>query len=215
MDYEIPIKNNLVIGYYPVIGQPTCVSLYQQTLLGNLSGILAGVSRYGQLGRATYGVAENARSCMPRDRILLHDPGGRASVADEGPDISVSMPKAWFIVLDGEEVHLYSREDDWRVALAAHGVTDAQTRSPSRLRSPSVWYALGVLLALTGMLTLVASGALWSIRRFLRSKAAGTGRCRQCGYNLTGNVSGRCPECGTPIGEQSKEPDATDTPTTT
>ena len=24
------------------------------------------------------------------------------------------------------------------------------------------------------------------------------GKCRQCGYDLTGNVSGRCPECGTP-----------------
>ena len=23
--------------------------------------------------------------------------------------------------------------------------------------------------------------------------------CRKCGYNLTGNVSGVCPECGTPI----------------
>jgi len=25
------------------------------------------------------------------------------------------------------------------------------------------------------------------------------GGCRQCGYDLTGNLSGRCPECGTPI----------------
>jgi hypothetical protein len=24
------------------------------------------------------------------------------------------------------------------------------------------------------------------------------GHCRKCGYNLTGNVSGRCPECGAP-----------------
>lgn len=24
-------------------------------------------------------------------------------------------------------------------------------------------------------------------------------RCQKCGYNLTGNVSGRCPECGTPL----------------
>lgn len=26
-----------------------------------------------------------------------------------------------------------------------------------------------------------------------------TWRCRRCGYNLTGNVSGVCPECGTRI----------------
>ncbi len=25
------------------------------------------------------------------------------------------------------------------------------------------------------------------------------GHCRKCGYNLTGNVSGRCPECGATI----------------
>ena len=24
-------------------------------------------------------------------------------------------------------------------------------------------------------------------------------KCRECGYNLTGNVSGVCPECGTEI----------------
>jgi len=24
-------------------------------------------------------------------------------------------------------------------------------------------------------------------------------QCLKCGYDLTGNVSGRCPECGTPI----------------
>ena len=25
------------------------------------------------------------------------------------------------------------------------------------------------------------------------------GHCQQCGYNLTGNVSGVCPECGTEV----------------
>lgn len=25
--------------------------------------------------------------------------------------------------------------------------------------------------------------------------------CDRCGYGLTGNVTGRCPECGTPTGE--------------
>jgi len=28
-------------------------------------------------------------------------------------------------------------------------------------------------------------------------------RCQECGYNLTGNVSGVCPECGTPIEAES------------
>ena len=28
---------------------------------------------------------------------------------------------------------------------------------------------------------------------------AGDARCRGCGYDLTANISGRCPECGTAI----------------
>lgn len=30
------------------------------------------------------------------------------------------------------------------------------------------------------------------------------GRCSSCGYNLTGNVSGRCPECGAVVGRASR-----------
>jgi hypothetical protein len=31
----------------------------------------------------------------------------------------------------------------------------------------------------------------------------GVRRCRNCAYNLTGNISGTCPECGEPIGVAS------------
>ncbi|MBN2559788.1 MAG: hypothetical protein JXQ75_02495 [Phycisphaerae bacterium] len=34
--------------------------------------------------------------------------------------------------------------------------------------------------------------------------------CRSCGYNLTGNVSGVCAECGTPIPKDSKKPEPID-----
>jgi hypothetical protein len=33
-----------------------------------------------------------------------------------------------------------------------------------------------------------------------RRKHRGKGLCRSCGYDLTGNVSGTCPECGSPAG---------------
>ena len=32
------------------------------------------------------------------------------------------------------------------------------------------------------------------------------GHCQKCGYSLTGNKSGVCPECGTPISSQAKAP---------
>ncbi len=42
---------------------------------------------------------------------------------------------------------------------------------------------------------------LWSYwrRRALRR----AGHCQQCGYDLTGNVSGRCPECGTEASQRA------------
>jgi hypothetical protein len=40
--------------------------------------------------------------------------------------------------------------------------------------------------------------------RFIRGRKPGDG-CPQCGYNLTGNISGVCPECGTPILRKSEE----------
>jgi hypothetical protein len=36
-----------------------------------------------------------------------------------------------------------------------------------------------------------------SVVSFYRSSRARRGLCVHCGYNLTGNVSGVCPECGT------------------
>lgn len=44
-------------------------------------------------------------------------------------------------------------------------------------------------LALTGILA----------TRRLRRLPAQRGHCRRCGYNLKGNTSGVCPECGTMI----------------
>lgn len=38
----------------------------------------------------------------------------------------------------------------------------------------------------------------WCIRLGLRRRVD-PNRCRRCGYNLTGNTSGRCPECGIAI----------------
>lgn len=41
--------------------------------------------------------------------------------------------------------------------------------------------------------------AAWLFRFERRQHYRPTGRCTACGYNLTGNVSGVCPECGTPV----------------
>jgi hypothetical protein len=59
---------------------------------------------------------------------------------------------------------------------------------------------LCLILALP--LTLILA---WYTRKWRRQLyRARTDRCLNCGYALTGNTSGRCPECGTPI----RTPDA-------
>ena len=43
---------------------------------------------------------------------------------------------------------------------------------------------------------------IWAFATARRSGHSKNGSCHTCGYNLTGNASGVCPECGTPV--QSK-----------
>jgi hypothetical protein len=56
-----------------------------------------------------------------------------------------------------------------------------------------LWIPL-VLFAPYPTLRLI-SMARWTFRRRARVRS---GMCARCGYNLLGNVSGKCPECGTP-----------------
>jgi hypothetical protein len=60
------------------------------------------------------------------------------------------------------------------------------------LRFVRVMIYYWILAGISGLLA-VASGVLWW--RY----ALPPGVCQTCGYNLTGNVSGVCPECGTNV----------------
>lgn len=60
----------------------------------------------------------------------------------------------------------------------------------------SLW-PFAVLLTLCSVTALIRGPA----RRAYRSRR---GLCLNCGYDLTGNVTGRCPECGVPAGEPAK-----------
>ena len=42
-----------------------------------------------------------------------------------------------------------------------------------------------------------ALGLIWFRQR--RARRVRAGLCPRCAYNLTGNVSGVCPECGAPV----------------
>lgn len=52
------------------------------------------------------------------------------------------------------------------------------------------WFLAAVFAALPLRLFIV---------RWRKWRRRGTGCCERCGYDLTGNISGRCPECGKPV----------------
>jgi ribosomal protein L37E len=59
------------------------------------------------------------------------------------------------------------------------------------------WGRIRDLLILSALPLAAAVGSyMWSSIRARRRRSHGC--CQRCGYNLTGNVSGVCPECGTP-----------------
>lgn len=64
-------------------------------------------------------------------------------------------------------------------------------------------YALNTTILLTAVYGVFILGDVVPIRRTL--KKLPLGHCASCGYNLTGNVSGRCPECGVPVTEEDNE----------
>lgn len=79
----------------------------------------------------------------------------------------------------------------WAWVAMAAGWDLLVVRSMPDTRHWSVWVSLGLLL----VLSIVSLRAARKLARFLVLRSG----CCVCGYNLTGNVSGVCPECGTPV----------------
>jgi 4-amino-4-deoxy-L-arabinose transferase-like glycosyltransferase len=82
--------------------------------------------------------------------------------------------------------------------------------------APNSWHRFGFYFEASGAggwtvavphwlfcIIFLALPALW-LRRHRRERRQIADGCRSCGYNLTGNVSGVCPECGKPIGNAVK-----------
>jgi hypothetical protein len=65
--------------------------------------------------------------------------------------------------------------------------------------NPAAWFFGLVLVA-------VSAVAIGSTRRIPQGDA--TPACQECGYNLTGNISGICPECGMTVPQELRETSA-------
>jgi len=70
-------------------------------------------------------------------------------------------------------------------------VTRVAFRPPAGPGTPN--WLIGVVLALLAAYI----GYIWR-----RNRPAPAGLCPVCEYDLRGNISGRCPECGTSVGDE-------------
>lgn len=59
------------------------------------------------------------------------------------------------------------------------------------------------------LVPILAAPPLWALLRgpFRRSRRRAKGQCIRCGYDLTGNVTGVCSECGSPTAGTESRPD--------
>jgi hypothetical protein len=73
------------------------------------------------------------------------------------------------------------------------------TRRVARVSVLDGTYYFDVLVVLWAPMVLAVGAGLWLVCKDRRLRQLLAGCCKACGYNLTGNTSGTCPECGTPI----------------
>jgi len=101
------------------------------------------------------------------------------------------FPAGWHICAAGDS-RVYLPSDRRWLPVSHHetfGLTDPMTYVEFIV---PLWMPL---LALA-----VPTAILWWLDR----RRIPPGHCQICGYNLTGNVSGRCPECGTPTDPEAE-----------
>jgi hypothetical protein len=122
--------------------------------------------------------------------------GCSCSLADGSLYISY-VPGGWF---DASFDLRQSTTAHWRWALPAVESSTLNTVGPGGTPVPTtatIWYVtipLWLPLLLMAAPTSVACFRDW----WRRYRLTPPGHCPNCGYNLTGNTSGRCPECGAP-----------------
>ena len=116
-----------------------------------------------------------------------------------------SVPDCWSVTSERLPVGMGSwwgpqRTYGLRTGRIEFSIAGALTSAPfadGRFIVISDW----LLILVTGILPAVWLRRLWFQRRRNR-----VGCCPGCGYNLTGNTSGICPECGTPVQQKHSAP---------
>jgi hypothetical protein len=112
-------------------------------------------------------------------------------------DYSSAMGRSGFLQMGITEGSLYRiRLGDDQPSWDGQWSISRNSALPELVELVPRWYSGGMIFPLWIPLLIVAIPTVFLWRRGRRRPP---GHCQNCGYNLTGNVSGVCPECGEKI----------------
>ena len=128
---------------------------------------------------------------------------GAGSLAGYFGLLYIQIPEFALAIMAGVAVGLVAWRRWWQLSLLFSGTMFAFPYILMAIDG-SIWGFLdgGGVIVITALQNLpiipLALGGAWaaSRRRCRRAARMASGHCGKCGYDLTGNVSGRCPECG-------------------
>ena len=129
---------------------------------------------------------------------------------DGYPGRSMPIPGEWMFRVRTKNELTWVHCQDKGHANRTVGIWDYDQQPPIRLRSDALKRQtpmrkhIDILVGAPFWLLSLISGAFPAIFLMraiarLRRRGFGENRCSRCGYDLTGNISGVCPECGTTI----------------
>ncbi|MFQ5805659.1 MAG: hypothetical protein ACE5I3_04330 [Phycisphaerae bacterium] len=99
--------------------------------------------------------------------------------------------RSWSVTLGGVIAMSLGTHFGEYVYDVLYGVTPGSSLLPNQKEASEVLMYLGI--------GIVAAAVAHFVTARVTSRRFPLGYCQNCGYDLTGNVSGRCPECGREI----------------
>ena len=111
-----------------------------------------------------------------------------------GTVLTVLLLAVWVFPV-GERFAITQR---YSIRVTAGNVSVVLWASPQSSAPPD-YFTFPLWLPL--LVAVISTAFLW-----YRDRRPRPGHCQKCGYDLTGNISGRCPECGERIHQEELQP---------
>jgi hypothetical protein len=103
----------------------------------------------------------------------------------------------------------FKTDDPWGTNAKAKGISISWSWTQAKANPSGNWFGPAPVTVFRiaywklALLTTAMTFLWWW--RFRENRHRRIGICLTCGYNLTGNTSGTCPECGTPVPKASAD----------